>query len=91
MVNFSLSDSQIEKINNWVAQQNTIAVQRQKEIIGDNPPPHILECWDNNIPYSGASGGTLTYNFTPTSLGVVITVKSNTTQQILDVTDIENW
>lgn len=39
----------------------------------------------------GAIGGRFTFNFTPTSLGVVITVKDNILKDFIDVTDYDSW
>jgi hypothetical protein len=39
----------------------------------------------------GASGGRFTYSFTPTSLGVVVTVEDHLTNNKVDVTDYESW
>ena len=42
-------------------------------------------------PYSGTIGGTLTYSFTPTSLGVTIIVTDAHTGASINLTDYENW
>lgn len=39
----------------------------------------------------GAIGGRYTYCFTPTSLGVIITVKDILANQEIDVTDYKDW
>lgn len=39
----------------------------------------------------GACGGILTYIFTPTSLGLVTTVRHNLTKEEINLTDYEGW
>jgi hypothetical protein len=39
----------------------------------------------------GTIGGTFTYSFTPTSLGVVEKVKHNPSGDELDVTEYQDW
>jgi predicted Zn-dependent peptidase len=42
-------------------------------------------------PYYGATGGQLTYMFTPTNLGVVVKVKHEYTKAVIDLSEYENW
>jgi hypothetical protein len=51
--------------------------------------PMIDEENDTYIPYTGASGGALTYMITPTSLGHAIEVKYF--DEVLDLTDYDDW
>jgi hypothetical protein len=39
----------------------------------------------------GAVGGGTTFEFTPTSLGVIVKVFSGCSGNVLDITDYENW
>ena len=41
--------------------------------------------------YIGAIGGSLTYSFTPTSIGVVKKVYDSLTDKELDITDYDLW
>ncbi len=42
--------------------------------------------------YSGCSGGRFTYSFTPTSIGMVITVTDAMEQKdTIDITDYDGW
>ena len=41
--------------------------------------------------YAGAISGRFTYNFTPTGLGMIITVRDNIKKDEIDLTDLENW
>lgn len=45
--------------------------------------------WDAGYPYQGASGGAVTYEFTPTSIGLVFKVKAY--GQVLDLSGYEHW
>ena len=42
-------------------------------------------------PYYGATGGGITYSFTSTSLGTIVTVKEAITGEELNVTQALNW
>ena len=41
-------------------------------------------------PYFGANGGDLTYEFTPTSIGLIVKVV-HTSGAVLDLTDYNSW
>jgi hypothetical protein len=41
--------------------------------------------------YTGAIGGRFTYEFTPTSLGVVVKVSDAVDKTSIDLTEYENW
>jgi len=41
--------------------------------------------------YYGAIGGGFTYHFTPTSLGVIVTIENCVTKTVLDLTDYDSW
>ena len=41
--------------------------------------------------YTGPIGGRLTYSFTPTSIGVAVSVKDCVTVEELDITDYEGF
>lgn len=89
MTNFSLSNEQEIQIQEWLT--NTVypaVVAKQREEIKE-PGEFITYCWDMGYPYDGASGGGLTYEFTPTSIGTVEKVRYG--EHELDVTDYRNW
>lgn len=85
---FKLSVKQEAKVAEWNTEQDKITVERQKKHKVDAFVAALLE---QGIPYYGASGGSLSYTFTPTSLGTIVTVKHAGTDAELDVTDYENW
>lgn len=49
--------------------------------------------WMDSRPVKaeGATGGRITYQITPTTLGTVIKVIDNCTQDSLDLTEYEHW
>ena len=42
-------------------------------------------------PYYGACGGSLTYMFTPTSLGLCVSVRHAITNEEINLTNYEEW
>jgi len=48
---------------------------------------------EREIParYAGAIGGSYSYIFTPTSIGLVIQVRDKHTEEVLDVSDYRSW
>lgn len=51
----------------------------------------LKELHPQGVPYGGAIGGSLTYSFTPTGLGVITVVTCNHTHKELDITNYDNW
>lgn len=49
--------------------------------------------WIRNQParYGGAIGGSITFLFTTTSLGHVVRIRNNHTNEEVDVTDYSEW
>ena len=45
--------------------------------------------YPDGVPYQGAIGGGVTYEFTPTSIGTVFKVKANGKE--LDLSDYDSW
>lgn len=80
MYKFELTPEELVEVSEWSAEQDAIIVERQRAR-GDQ----------SDTPYYGASGGSLTYMFTPTSLGLVIKVEHGLTKNVLDLTDYESW
>jgi hypothetical protein len=86
---FSITPEQDIKIDKWLHEEvypKVIASQREHY---KDPSPFITACWDEGYPYEGASGGGLTYSFTPTSLGTVEKVKYGDFE--LDVSNYGDW
>lgn len=70
---FYLSDEQVEKIKAFEDTQDIIVAIEQ----------------GLDMPYYGAIGGSLSYIFIPTSLGVIIKVRHSVTKEELDVTEYD--
>jgi len=83
-MNFSLSEEDHEKIREWCHEQDSKWFYENEEFASqfDGTPAN---------PYYGATGGVLTYCFTPTSLGVIVKVRHGATSEELDLTDYESW
>lgn len=47
--------------------------------------------YESSAMYAGAIGGRYTYSFTPTGLGLIITVTNNITKDQIDLTNYEDW
>jgi hypothetical protein len=75
---FGLTQSQCETIELWK--------KAVKENVMKDFPPDILQ---PNEPYFGAIGSGMTYSFTPTGLGMIITVKYGNEE--LDLTEYDKW
>ena len=90
MLTFTLSDEEEEKVDAWLKEVNLRAVAKQKEEI-ENPGEHFLFCWENGVPYTGTIGGGVTYSFTATGLGYIVTVQEAITGEKLDITDYDMW
>jgi hypothetical protein len=72
---FNLSEAQCNKVNIWRREQDAIVAKQQGK----------------NAPYYGASGGEVTYMFTPTTIGCVMQVKHAMTESVLDISDYDSW
>ena len=77
---YEFNHSQLEKLKAWEAEQDKIWVN-EKQIVD----PH-----DSAQPYYGAIGGALTYCFTPTGIGMIVSVKHATGNE-LDLTNYDEW
>lgn len=71
---FSLSKEQREAISKWMKEHDQAK--------------HIAP--GEKHRYSGAIGGAYTWEFTPTSLGVVVTVRC-ACEESIDVSDYDEW
>ena len=71
---FSLTDQQWEKIAAWEAEQDAAWANKNH----------------HGHPYYGAIGGSMTFMFTPNSIGRVEKVQ-HANGNILDVSEYENW
>jgi hypothetical protein len=78
---FKLDDKQIAKLTQWSNEQDRKVIELQKGTDVEHP----------GEAYYGCSGGALTYMFTPTNLGLVVEVKNNMTDEVINLTDYDEW
>lgn len=103
-VKFTLTKEQDAKVQQWLHETvypYVIAKQKAyyeqsfcQKLLGRPrryPNPIERDCWEMGYPYSGASGGGLTYEFTPTSIGTVEIVRYSGYPESLDLTDYLSW
>ena len=79
---FSLTVEQRRKLQEWKAAQDAKVVEMQKD--EDHP-------FGNDKPYYGAIGGELNYSFTPTTIGLIVTVTNTLTNETIDLTEYDSW
>jgi hypothetical protein len=89
--NFVITEEEQKRILAWFKEQEAIVVQMQQQSGRYKDNPHVQELHQRGKGYYGASGGALTYHFTPTGIGTVFTVSHALTQETLDLTDYDNW
>jgi hypothetical protein len=78
---FELDAEQSKRLNEWCSEQDKKVMESQKG----------TEVEHSGEAYYGCSGGSVTYMFTPTTLGLVVKVQNNMTGEIIDLTDYESW
>jgi hypothetical protein len=90
-MNFEVTPEQHEKINHWLKQVvYPQLIEEQRKSIDWSQNPIAPACWDEGHPYEGAIGGGLTYEFTPTSIGISFWVSYGDSHR-LDLTDYDSW
>lgn len=86
-VQFELSEAQLAKLNEWMARVHQRAIEIQLESLARMTPEEREQRQPDRVPYYGASGGGLTFTFTPTGLGVVCKVKEYITEEVIDLSE----
>jgi hypothetical protein len=88
---FTLTNEQKEKLEDWLSEQYQLAVDNQKQTVAKDDPIYWIyeSCWDEGYPYCGAIGIAETYEFTPTSIGLIVKVKYKDAE--IDLTEYDNW
>lgn len=90
---FYLTDEQKQRVQDWLKEEvYPVIIKEQKaRAIEYGTVTSIHEhCWKEGYPYEGAIGGGLTYEFTPTSIGIIEKVRY-TDRFELDLTDYGSW
>jgi len=85
---FAISESQRARAEAFCAEQDAIMADRQREEPGERP--HRSPLGGEASPYYGAIGGSMTWSFTPTGIGVVVRVKHASGAE-LDLSDYGEW
>ena len=80
---FEITDSQRGKLNVWKAEQDAKVARLQREK-GSKLPDCLL-------PNYGAIGSGYTYEFTPSSIGMMLTVRNNYTRDTIELTDFSGF
>lgn len=87
---FTLSPEDKAKVDHWL---KTVVyppiIERQKAEASPEDRESHQWLWDEGYPYEGAVGGGLTYEFTPTSIGLIVDVTYKTFKEEfkLELTD----
>jgi len=84
---FNLTEEDMEKVSKFNEEQNEKVYKKQVKKGGKIGEMASLY----GKAYYGAIGGELTFSFTPTGLGCVITVKHGVTGEELDLTNTDEW
>jgi hypothetical protein len=92
-IEVKLTEAQVEKLNKWFEEQNLKIIAKQKETIKPDDPFYDLYKmgWDDEYPYGGAIGGSITYHITHTSIGTIIKVSDSQSNEEIDLTEYEHW
>lgn len=85
---FGLNAAEVGTINKWYEslKPEILAIQRK-----GSKASGISDILDGDEPYYGATGGGVSYTFTPTSLGTILVVKEAITGKELNVSDALGW
>lgn len=93
LIKFGLDVAQLRRLADWRIELDAKLVAAQEQ--DPELAPHIFtDETGMKHPYLGAIGGGLTFEFTPTGLGVVERVvfcKGSTFEASIDLTDYESW
>ncbi len=87
---FEVTPEQQKKLDEWLKDVYSRAVNKQIEETKEPNEFHRF-CWDNGVPYTGTIGGGLSYIFSPTSIGLCLTVKESLTGEEIDLTEYDLW
>jgi hypothetical protein len=80
-VMFSLDETQHKKLAAWKKAQDVKVMEQQKGTKFEH----------SGEAYYGCSGGAYSYEFTPTSLGLIVKVRNGATEETIDLSDYDSW
>lgn len=87
---FEITPEQESVVNEWLKRNVYPKLIEEQKASGQFNSSIAEDCWEMGFPYEGAIGGAVTYEFTPTSVGIVKKVRY-TDRFELDLTDYGNW
>ena len=97
-ITFSVTEKQHDKIQAFLNEQTNLVMEKRRDTWKNDPPPEgtieharLKMEVETGRPYEGMSAGRASYEFTSTSLGTVLRVIDNLTQEVIDVTDYDGW
>lgn len=91
---FVLEQEDVKLVNEWLTTVvYPIEIERQKKVPEYAAMAICRDSWEHGYPYGGAIGGGLTYQFTPTSIGLITKViyGEGEHRHELDLTDYDSW
>ena len=89
---FTLEESQKSKLSAWLKEKETALAWEQLK--NYETADKVIQCGKQLIPFLGASGGSVTYEFTPTSIGTITKVvwcAGMPFEDTIDLTDYDFW
>lgn len=86
---FEITPEQFAKIAKWKKEIDAKVIAKQKESMAEQEFAVLTA--NGQYPYYGAIGGSLTYSFSTTSLGEIVKVVHEYTQEQMDVTNYDEW
>jgi len=94
-INFDLSAKESQKFVEWREAVNKRAAEKQLAASAKRGDGSLSETKRlqkmSRGPYTGAIGGSMTFSFTPTTLGTIASVKESITGEELTLTDFGDW
>jgi len=93
-MSFEVTPEQSSKINEWLMKEiYPQVIEKQKQDLFYLNHPFAKKSWEDGCPETGAIGGGVTFEFTPTGLGVIFVVRETLTSEknTLNLTDYDKW
>lgn len=85
---YEVTAADLERIRVWSKEQD--AKNITKNLTDPNVDPFARSEAESGHAYYGAIGGSLTYEFTPTSIGLITRVR-HANGEVFDYTDYDRW
>lgn len=86
-VSFELTEEQVSKLNEWLAEVE----KRASKIQAERAESKGRQPATQKSPYYGAIGGGVSFTFSNNALGTVCKVTEVITGETLDLTNYEDW